>query len=111
MSKQFLHHLERGSDTSQQSRVRMPERVPSESLLDSDTLRHGTNIFAQDRLAPVWSSTLVALTCEDPVICPGVAGTSLPLQHCVRQNRLNGHGLLRSLGLAPPYYPVHAGNC
>jgi hypothetical protein len=39
----------------------MPERVPSESLLDSDTLRHGTNIFAQDRLAPVRSSTLVAL--------------------------------------------------
>ena len=35
MPQQLLHHLELGSDTSQQGRVGVPERMPSESLLNS----------------------------------------------------------------------------
>ena len=42
----------------------MPERVPSESLLNSDTLRHRTNIPAQDRLPPVRSPTRVNLPAD-----------------------------------------------
>lgn len=91
MSKQFLHYPEFSSNTSQQSRVRVPERVPSESLLYSDTLRDRTNIFALDRLAPVRSSTLVALACENPIIHPRVAGAFPPLQQRLRENRMNGY--------------------
>jgi hypothetical protein len=50
MPQQLLHHLELSPHTSQQGRVRVPERMPSESLLNSETLRYWTYVFAQDRL-------------------------------------------------------------
>jgi len=53
----------------------------------------------------VRSSTLVALICEDPVICPRVAGTFLLLQQCVRKKRMNGHGLCDDSVLHGPTTP------
>src|SRR3989442_4436146 len=88
MAKQLLYHLELGPHTSQQSRVCVPERVPSELLLNSNALRHRTNIFPQDRLAPDRSSTSVALAGENPVVCIRVADTFLPLQQSVCKNGL-----------------------
>jgi hypothetical protein len=58
MPEQFLHYFELSPHTSQQSRVGVPERMPSESLLDSDSCRSGTYVFAQDRLTPVGPSAL-----------------------------------------------------
>jgi len=109
MAKQLLHHLELGPHTSQQSRVCVPERVPSESLLNSNPLRHRTNIFPQDRLAPDRSSTSVALARKDPVVGLGVAGTSLPVQQGFGEHRMNGYGPLRRLGLARTDYSIHDG--
>src|SRR5215831_13841431 len=72
MPQQFLHHLELSPHTSQQSRVRVPEGVPSEPLLNSDTLCGGADVFAQDCLAPVWSPTPITLACKKTVIRFGV---------------------------------------
>jgi hypothetical protein len=60
MSQQLLHYLELSPYASQQGRVGVPERIPSKSLLNSDSLRRGTYVLAQDRLAPVSSSALTA---------------------------------------------------
>jgi hypothetical protein len=68
MPQQLPHHLALSPHASQQGRVGVPERMPSESLLNSDSLRGGTDVFAQDRLAPVRSSAPIALACKNPVI-------------------------------------------
>src|SRR5580698_633557 len=68
MPQQLLHYLELSPHTSQQSRVGVPEGMPSEPLLNSESSRHGTNVFAQDRLAPVWSSASVTPACENPIL-------------------------------------------
>jgi hypothetical protein len=95
MPQQFLHHLELGADTSQQSRVCVPESMPSESLLNSDTLRYGTYVFAQDRLAPVRPSAPVTLACENPVIGLDVGRLFFPLHQSVCNSQMDRHGLLR----------------
>src|SRR5947207_6535553 len=64
MPQQLLHHLELSPHASQQGRVGVTERMPSESLLNSDSLSCRTYVFAQDRLAPVRSSASIALACK-----------------------------------------------
>jgi hypothetical protein len=39
MPQQLLHHLELSPQASQHGRVGVPERMPSKSLLNSDSLR------------------------------------------------------------------------
>ncbi len=95
MPQQLLHDLELSPYTSQQSRVRVPESMPSESLLNSDTLRYRTYVFAQDRLAPVRSSAPITLASENPVIGLDVVRALPPLHQSVSESRMNGHGLLR----------------
>src|SRR5215469_9129662 len=68
MSQQFLHHFEFCPDTPQKSRVSMPECVPSESFLNSSPLRNGTNISAQDRLAPDRLAATVPSACKNPIL-------------------------------------------
>src|SRR5712675_1037474 len=72
MPQQLLHHLKLSPHTSQQGRVGVPERMPSELLLNSGSLRHRPYVFAQDRLAPVWSVAPIALACKNPVPRPDV---------------------------------------
>src|SRR5437899_4984103 len=79
MPQQLLHHLELSPHASQQGRVGVTERMPSESLLNSDSLSCRTYVFAQDRLAPVRSSASIALACKNPVLRPDVGTT-----FCVR---------------------------
>jgi len=83
----------------------VPKSVPSESLLNSNRLRHLTNIFPQDR--PDRSSTSVALARKNPVVGLRVAGASLPVQQGFRENWMNGYGPLRRLGLARTDYSIH----
>src|SRR6516225_7523977 len=109
MPQELLHHLELGSDTSEQSRVSVPERVPSELFLNSEAQRHRTNVFAQDRLSPVRPSSPASPAGKDPIICRCVAGTFPPFQQSVREERMNGHRLLRCFGLARAYYTVNDG--
>ena len=59
--------------------------MPSESLLNSDSLCCGTYVFAQDRLAPVRSSAPIALACKNPVLGPDVCTTFSPLRQSVRE--------------------------
>jgi hypothetical protein len=67
MPQQFLHNFEFYSHAPLGCRIRMPaERVPSESLLNSDALRDGTNISWQDRLAPDRRPTTVPSAGKDP---------------------------------------------
>src|SRR6266853_6877272 len=75
MPQQLLHHLELSPHASQQGRVGVTERMPSESLLNSDLLSCRTYVFAQDRLAPVRSSASIALACKNPVLRPDVGTT------------------------------------
>src|SRR6266853_1531535 len=71
------------------------ERMPSESLLNSDSLSCRTYVFAQDRLAPVRSSASIALACKNPVLRPDVGTTFSPLRQSVRESRMDWHWLLR----------------
>jgi hypothetical protein len=109
MPQQLLHHLELSPDTSQQGRVSVPERMPSESLLNSDWLRYRTYVFAQDRLAPVRSSPPIALAGKNPVLRPDVGTTFSPLGQSVRESRMHWDRLLRCFGLAGAYHSVHDG--
>src|SRR6267143_7232535 len=86
MPQQLLHHLELSPHASQQGRVGVTERMPSESLLNSDSLSCRTYVFAQDRLAPVRSSASIALACKNPVLRPDVGTTFSPLRQSVRES-------------------------
>ena len=81
MSQQFLHHFEFRPDTPQKSRVRVPECVPSESFLNSSPLRGGTNIPAQDRLAPDWFAATVTSARENPVVWIAVTADLFPFAY------------------------------
>src|SRR6476659_7837654 len=93
--QQLLHRLELSPHASQQGRVGVTERMPSESLLNSDSLSCRTYVFAQDRLAPVRSSASIALACKNPVLRPDVGTTFSPLRQSVRESRMHWHWLLR----------------
>jgi hypothetical protein len=95
MPQQLLHYLELSPHTSQQSRVGVPEGMPSEPLLNSESSRHGTNVFAQDRLAPVWSSASVTPACENPILGLDVRTTFSPQHRSVSESPMHWHGLLR----------------
>src|SRR5215472_1337115 len=95
MVQQLLHHLELGSNTSQQSRVRVSESMPSESGLNSNVLRRRTNVFAQDCLPPKRPPASVTATGENPVIRLCVTGAFPPLQQSVCEHGMNGHRFLR----------------
>src|SRR6476620_504393 len=47
MPEQFLHHFELNPHPSQQSGVRVTNRMPPESLLNSDLLRYRTIVTAK----------------------------------------------------------------
>src|SRR5436190_16616897 len=89
MPQQLLHHLELSPHASQQGRVGVTERMPSESLLNSDSLSCRTYVFAQDPLAPVRSSASIALACKNPVLRPDVGTTFSPLRQSVRESRMH----------------------
>ncbi len=88
MPQKLLHDLELSPHASQQGRVGILECMPSESLLNSDALRYRTNVFAQDRLAPVRSSVPIALACKKPVLGLDVCTILSPLLECVRESRM-----------------------
>jgi len=107
MSQQLLHHFELCADASQQSRVSMPERVPSESFLNSEPLRNGTNVLAQNRLAPHWPATPVSAACENPVVGSDIARNFLPFRERLQNNWMNRHRFLRRFCLAWTYDSAH----
>src|SRR5262249_45553213 len=94
---------------SQERGIRVTKRVPPKTLLNSDPLSHRTNKFPQDRLAPDRSSTSVAFARKNPVVWLTVPAASLPVQQGLRENRMNGYGPLRRLGLAGTDYSIHDG--
>src|SRR6266705_5627941 len=98
MPQQLLHHLELSPHASQQGRVGVTERMPSESLLNSDSLSCRTYVFAQDRLAPVRSSASIALACKNPVLRPDVGTTFSPLRQSVRESRMHPPKCFRKNG-------------
>jgi len=86
--------------------------MPSESLLNSDTLGYWTYVFAQDRLAPVRSSAPVTLARENPVIGLEVGRAFSPL-HPESPRESDGWGrafaMIRSCtGLPLRYTMEHA---
>src|ERR1700676_709339 len=109
MPQQLLHHFELGPHASQQGRVAVPERMPSESLLDSNSLRYRTDVFAQDRLTPIRSSAPIALACKNPVLGLNVGTKLFPVHQSIRESRVHWDGLLRCFGLARAYHSVHDG--
>ena len=52
MPQQLLHHLELSPHASQQGRVAVPKRMPSKSLLNSDSLRRWAYVFTQGLAKP-----------------------------------------------------------
>jgi hypothetical protein len=57
----------------------VPERVPAEPLLNSDTLRDGANISAQDRLAPDRLPASVSSARKNPIVWFVVTADLSPL--------------------------------
>src|ERR1700721_1350402 len=83
--------------------------MPSESLLNPDSLRYRTNVFAQDCVAPVRFAAPIALACKNPVLRPDVGTTFHPLHQSFRESRMHWNRFLRCFGLARAYYSVHDG--
>src|SRR6266478_2403762 len=100
MPQQFLHDFEFCSDTPRESRVRMPERVPSELFLNPDALHDGADMLAQNCLAPDWFPTTVPSARENPVVGFGVPGAFFPFRECLQNCWMNRYGLLRCFSLA-----------
>src|SRR5882672_397269 len=94
MPQQLLHDFEFCSDASQQRRECVPERVPSESLLNPEPLCDGANELAQDCLTPNWLSTPVASARENPVIGVRISGAFPPFRESIQNDWLNRHGFL-----------------
>jgi hypothetical protein len=94
MTQQLLHHFEFCSNASQKSRVGVPERVPSESFLDSGPRRHGTNISAQDRLAPNRLPATVPPACKNPILAFVVMTDLFPFAECRQDSWMSWHRLL-----------------
>ena len=105
MSKQLLHDFEFCPDTPQESGVGVPERMPSESLLDSCPLRGRTNISAQDRLAPDRLAATVTSTRENPVIRFAVTADLFPFSKSLQDGWMNWHRLLGGFSLQDPTTP------
>jgi hypothetical protein len=68
MAQEFLHNLKFRSDAPKKRRIRMPERMPSDALLDAEFLGGWSYVLAQDYLSPVWPSSAVKPAGEDPVV-------------------------------------------
>ena len=100
MAQQFLHHFEFCPNASQQSRVGASECVPSEPLLNSCLLRSGTNISAQDRLAPDWLAAAVTSARKNPIVWFVVTADLFPFAKSLQDGRMNWHRLLGGFGFA-----------
>src|SRR5437660_10951037 len=72
----------------------VPESVPSELLPNSDLLSGGTNILAQDRLAPNWLPTAMSSACKHPVARFVVAAEFSPFTQFLQNSWMNRHWLL-----------------
>jgi len=94
MAQQLLHHLELCPYAPQQSRVRVPESMPSESFLDSNILRDGANVFAQDCLTPYGLSAAVTAACKNPIVRFVVAADFSPFRQHIPDCGMNRHRLL-----------------
>jgi len=80
----FLKTAQNGANTSSTRHSSelgiVPERVPSESLLNSETLRDRTNILAQDRLAPDRLPATVSSAGKNPIVALGESGAFSPFR-------------------------------
>ena len=85
----------------------MPERVPSELFVNSSPHGDGTNISAQDRLAPDRLAATVSPTCKNPIVWFVVTADMLPFAECLQDNGMNWHGLLGRFSLAGSDYAIH----
>src|SRR5262249_45735536 len=61
----------------------------------SNLLRRWADVFAQDCLSPKGPPTTVTVARENPIVGLRVTGAFPPLQQCVCEDRMNGHGFLR----------------
>src|SRR6516162_17208 len=111
MSQQLLHHFEFCPNASQQSRVGASECVPSEPLLNSCLLRSGTNISAQDRLAPDRLAATVTFACKNPIVGFVVTTDLFPVAKSLQEGWMNWHRLLGGFGFARSDHAVHDGSC
>lgn len=68
MPHQFLHHFELRADTPEQGRIRVPEGMPANALLNVEGLGDRPNIFPESGCSPPRSPSLVQAAREDPVV-------------------------------------------
>jgi hypothetical protein len=68
MPEQLLHHFDIGSNGLKHRRIRMPESVPSNALLQFDFPYGGADVVSHDCLGTQRVLTLRMRTAKDPVI-------------------------------------------
>ena len=94
MSQQLLHHFEFCPDAAQKSRVGVPKGMPAKLFLNSSSLRNGTNVSAQDRLAPNRLPATMPVASKNPVVWFVVATDLLPFPECLQNSWMKWHRLL-----------------
>jgi len=57
MAKQFLHFLDISARGAQQGRIRVAERMPSQSTTEPEVDREGADDLPHDRLSPIWQAS------------------------------------------------------
>src|SRR5258708_18890973 len=102
MPEKFLHHFDVSSNELQQSRIREPECVPPNSLLQFGFPRGGADVVSHDCLGPQRVPTLGLRTNKDPVFSFAIRRLSPPHEQRVGQRAVKRHGLCEASVLQMP---------
>src|SRR5882762_8040314 len=100
MPEQLLHHFDVSSNELQQSRIRVPECVPSNALLQFGFPCGGANVVSHDCLGPKRVLTAGMRTSKEPVFAFAIRGLLAPRKQRLGQRAVKRHWLLRGLRLA-----------
>lgn len=93
MSQQILLHFDIRSEIAKQSRIGMPEGMPSDSLVDFQLFNGWMNLFSHDALSPDGTLSFGSLAGKHPIIVGTVACYFPPLLQHLGQERIIGIGL------------------
>ena len=85
MSHQFLHDLEFDSETSEQSRERVTECVPTYPFLDAQPSGSRLDVMTKNHCSPIGLSSIVQSTGEYPIVAGFESALRSPRDQCSRE--------------------------
>ena len=100
MPHQFLHNLELGPSSAEQSRVCPAECVPPDPLRDAQLLRDRADVMTKKLLSTIRVLSAILRAGEHPTLRRSIGCSATPVPQVADQMIVEGHGFLRSLSLA-----------